>query len=79
MSTKIILSAKVVNDKGEEVICPIDIESNIPNIEDFFDVNKFDLNFNKIETAVLISRKKLSEKLIQEYISESTKKKQLKK
>jgi hypothetical protein len=79
MGTKMILSAKVINDKGEEVICPIYIESNIPNIEDFFDVNKFDSNFNSIETAVLTSRKELSEKIIEEYISESTKKKQLKK
>lgn len=74
MSTKIIFTAKIEDEKGNEIIVPINIESKIPDIETFLDGKNFANNFDKIEKAVLEARKNLSEKVIEEYFCESTKK-----
>jgi flagellar hook assembly protein FlgD len=77
MSTTLTFTAKITDENGKEIIVPINIESKIPDIEAFLDGKNFANNFDQIEKAVIKARKNLSEKVIEEYLGESTKKKQL--
>jgi hypothetical protein len=79
MATKMIFSAKIKDDNGKEIIYPIEIEKDIPNIDEFLNGKNFATNFHNVETAILNARKELSERIVQEYLGESTKKKHLKK
>jgi hypothetical protein len=76
MSAKMVFSAKIVDENGEELIYPISVEKNIPEIIDFLDGKNFEQNFHELETAILSSRKELAEEVTKEYLKESTKKKQ---
>jgi hypothetical protein len=72
MANKMKMTIEIRDENGE--IVKKEIEREIPNLGDF-EAKGFGTAFGEIETAVLESRKTISEETIEAYMGEMSKKK----
>jgi hypothetical protein len=71
--TKMKYTISFESDKSDEKMKPISVEFDIPSVNDF---DNFVKTFDDLERAVLKGRKEVTEKAIEMYMSEISKKKQ---
>ena len=76
---KMEITVKIKNDDGTETIKPITIDTEIPEFDEFKGPDNFREVFDKCEKSVLKIRNKAAELAIEEYLSELSKKKPLRK
>ena len=69
----------IKNDDGSKTIKPVIIDTDIPDFEDFKGPDNFREVFDKYERAVLKARNIAAELATEEYLTELSKKKQLRK
>ncbi len=72
---QIRLMAEITDDSGKKVVAPIEIEREIPSMEEFGDSSKFYETFDRYERPVLDARAELMEKLTKEYLEQAALKK----
>jgi hypothetical protein len=77
MKMEIII--KIKNDDGSETIEPVIIDTEIPEYEEFKGPDNFRETFDKYEKAVLKARNAAAEIATQEYLTELSKKKAVRK
>lgn len=65
---KVRLMAEITDDSGKKVTAPIEIEREIPSIEEFGEPSEFYETFDRYERPVLEARAELMEKLAKEYL-----------
>ena len=70
---KIEISVKIKDEDGKEIIQTVS-EKEVPYIEEFVSLG-FRGAFHELETAVLESRKEVSDKIVSEYLEYISKKK----
>ena len=74
MSTKMKFTISFEDPNGTEEVKPITVETDIPDHKEF---NDFMRDFDKLERAVLKARKEVTEKALEVYIKEISKKKSM--
>ena len=74
---KIEISVKIKDDSGKEIIQTVR-EREVPYIEEFVSLG-FRAAFHELETAVLESRKEVSDRIVSEYLGYISEKKREKK
>ena len=72
MSSKMEMMIKIINEEGEKIEKRISRE--IPDLREF-EEKGFRSAFGEMETAVLESRKRVSEEILERYMEEMSKKK----
>ena len=60
---KVRLMAEITDDNGKKVIKPVEIETEVPDIEEFGDKGQFYEVFDRYEKPVLAARTRLMEEL----------------
>lgn len=70
---------KIINDDGTEIIKPVAIDTEIPEFSEFKNANNFKEVFHKYEQAVLKARNVAAELATEEYLTELSKKKSIRK
>lgn len=68
---KVRLMAEITDDNGKKLMKPIEIETKVPDIEEFGDKSQFYQVFDRYEKPVLAARTQLMEKLTKEYMDEA--------
>ena len=76
---KMKITVEIENDDGSKTIKPVIIDTDIPDFEDFKGPDNFREVFDKYERAVLKARNIAAELTTEEYLTELSKKKQLRK
>ncbi len=71
MSTKMVFTINFKDENGVEEVKPITVETDIPDYKEF---NDFVSDFNKLEQAVLKARKEVTEKALEAYMEDISKK-----
>jgi hypothetical protein len=72
MSNKMKITISFADQDGVEEVEPVEVEVDIPNHKEFVNFRE---DFDKLERAVLSARKEASEKAIEKYMEEISKKK----
>lgn len=67
---KIRLMAEITDDRGKKVVAPIEIEREIPSMEEFGEPSEFYETFDRYERPVLDARAELVEELTKEYLDQ---------
>jgi hypothetical protein len=75
---KMEISIKITNDDGIEIVKPVVLDTSIPNFEEYTGSDKFREVFNRCEQSVLKIRNASAEAAIEEYLTELSKKKPIK-
>lgn len=68
---KVRLMAEITDDNGKKVIKPIEMETEVPDIEEFGDKSQFYEVFERYEKPVLVARTQLMEELTKCYMDEA--------
>jgi len=72
---KMEINIKITNDKGDEIITPVTVDTEVPEFDEFVDAKNFREVFHKYEKSVLKIRN-MSERVASEcYLTELSKKK----
>ena len=69
-----IITVRFEDKKGKTITKPIEVKKDIPWIDEFDELG-FEEGFDKLETAVLKSRQKATEKAAKKYLELISKKK----
>ena len=67
--------AEITDKNGRKVIAPVEIEREIPGIEEFGDPGKFYEVFDRYERPALDARTQLMKELTKEYLDQAALKK----
>lgn len=67
--------AEITDDNGKKVVAPIEIEREIPSLEEFGEPGEFYETFDRYERPTLDARSELMEKLTKEYLDQAALKK----
>jgi len=76
---KMKITVEIENDDGTKTIKPVIVDTEIPDYEEFKGPDNFRETFDKCEKAVLKARNTAAEIAIQEYLTELSKKKAVRK
>ena len=76
---KMEIIVKIKNDDGTEIIKPVVIDTEIPEFVEFKNANNFKEVFHKYEQTVLKARNIAAEHATEEYLTELSKKKSIRK
>lgn len=68
---RVRLMAEIIDDNGEKLIKPVEIEAKIPDIEEFGNRAQFYEVFDRYEQPVLEARTQLLEELTKGYLDEA--------
>ena len=68
---KIRLMAEITDDSGKKVVAPIEIEREIPSVEEFGELPGFYETFDRYERPVLDARVELMEELTRKYLDQA--------
>ena len=68
---KVRLMAEITDENGKKIIQPIEIETEVPDIEEFGDKGQFYEVFDRYEKPVLTARTQLMEELTKCYMDEA--------
>ena len=71
---KMEITVKIKNDDGTETIKPITIDTDIPEFDEFTGPDNFREVFDKCEKSVIKIRNKAAELVMEEYLTELSKK-----
>jgi len=65
-------TAEMIDDNGERVSMPTEIETAVPNPEEFGDKSRFYEIFDRYERAALEARNQAAEEITQSYLNAAT-------
>ena len=74
---KMEIIVKLTDDKGNEVLKPVTVDTDVPDFDDFTGPDRFREDFDVLEKAVLKARNRAAKIAIEEYLAELSKKKHL--
>ena len=64
--------AEIIDDNGERVSKPVEIETEVPNSEEYGDKSRFYEIFDQYERAALESRNQAAEEITESYLNAAT-------
>lgn len=62
-------TAEMIDDKGERVCQPVEIEAAVPNLEEYGDKNRFYEIFDRYEKAALEARNQVAREITEDYLN----------
>ena len=65
-------TAEMIDDDGERVSMPVEIETTVPNPEEYGDKSRFYEIFDRYEKAALEARNQAAAKITQSYLNAAT-------
>jgi hypothetical protein len=65
-------TAEMIGDNGERVSMPIEVETAVPNPEEFGDKSRFYEIFDQYEKAALEARNQAAEEITESYLNAAT-------
>ena len=65
-------TAEMIGDNGERVSMPIEVETSVPNPEEFGDKSRFYEIFDQYEKAALEARNQAAEEITESYLNAAT-------
>ena len=68
---KVRLMAEITDNNGKKVMKPIEIETEVPDIEEFGDKSQFYEVFDRYEKPVLAAHTQFMEELTKRYMNEA--------
>lgn len=68
---KIRLYAEIIDDNGNKVIKPVEVETEIPDIKEFGKKEEFYQIFDRYERPVLEARNQLGREITKEYLNQA--------
>ena len=68
---KVRLMAEITDENGKKIMQPIEIETEVPDIEEFGEKSQFYEVFDRYEKPVLAARTQLMEELTKCYMDEA--------
>lgn len=72
---KMEINVKITNDKGEEIIEPVTVDTEVPEFDEFVDASNFREVFHRYEQSVLKIRNMSTRVASECYLTELSKKK----
>ena len=61
-------TAEMIDDNGERISNPVEIEAAVPNLEDYGDKSHFYEIFDRYEKSALAMRNQVAEEITQSYL-----------
>ena len=65
-------TAEMIDDNGERVSMPIEVETTVPNPEEYGDKSRFHEIFDQYEKAALEARNQAAEEITESYLNAAT-------
>lgn len=65
-------TAEMIDDNGERVSMPIEVETTVPNPEEYGDKSRFYEIFDQYEKAALEARNQAAEEITESYLNAAT-------